>query len=235
MSRHLQHACGADTLHMDCCSPIVQPFPCPLPGLATAELIHSALAPAIVAGAAPGVGLSQLLCMPLHEARPSCRLQAVYLPWSVLRCTPPRLKHSDNRNCVLTPAILAAAYHSVGCSASPPVRTPPQLSCCRPSFDNVRVDTLCTTMLQPQVQYLSDAEVDIDTDEEDDMEDYVGESGSDSEDEGRQNGAAEQTEPLKGSGSQRRAAAPGHRAPAKRRAGASCGWVCERPARQNSK
>ena len=86
-------------------------------------------------------------------------------------------------------------------------------------------------MLQPQVQYLSDAEVDIDTDEEDDMEDYVGESGSDSEDEGRQNGAAEQAEPLKGGGSQRRAAAPGHRAPAKRRAGARCGWVCERPCR----
>ncbi len=84
-------------------------------------------------------------------------------------------------------------------------------------------------MLQPQVQYLSDAEVNIDTDEEDDMEDYVRESGSDSEDEDRQNGAAEQAEALKGSGSQRRAAAPGQRAPAKRRAGACCDWVCERP------
>ena len=93
---------------------------------------------------------------------------------------------------------------------------------------NVCVDTLCTALLQPQVQYLSDAEVDIDPDEEDDMEDYVRESGSGSEDEDRQNGAAEQAEPLRGSGSQRRAAAPGRMAPAKRRAGACCDWVCER-------
>ena len=94
---------------------------------------------------------------------------------------------------------------------------------------NTCLDTLCTTMLQPQVQYLSDAEVDIDTDEEDDMEDYARDSGSDSEDEDAQNGAAEQAKPLRGSGRQRRAAAPGHRAPAKRKAGVCCDWVCERP------
>ena len=83
-------------------------------------------------------------------------------------------------------------------------------------------------MLQPQVQYLSDAEVDINTDEEDDMEDYARESGSDSEDEERQNGAAEQAQASKGSFSQRSAAAPVHRAPAKRRAGAGCDRVHER-------
>ena len=86
LSRHLQHACSADTLHMDlhCCSPLVQPLPC----LAAAELIPVALAPAIVASAGPGVGLSQLLRMPLHNSIEGCRPSTCL----GLCCTPLRVE-----------------------------------------------------------------------------------------------------------------------------------------------